>query len=74
LKDDKNITPKEMLLWIMRERFKMNSKFKIYFQTLPDEFRTGLRFDHNVIYMLEGTETSSKLHFVKGCCADVVTY
>ncbi|RZR88462.1 hypothetical protein BHM03_00016037 [Ensete ventricosum] len=31
-----------LLLWSMRERFNPNSKFKIYFDTLPEEFNTVL--------------------------------
>ncbi|KAG6520126.1 hypothetical protein ZIOFF_017158 [Zingiber officinale] len=42
LKKLDDITPETMLLlWSMRERFNPNSKFKIYFDTLPTEFNTA---------------------------------
>ncbi|KAJ8470563.1 hypothetical protein OPV22_024906 [Ensete ventricosum] len=44
-----------LLLWSMRERFNPNSKFKIYFDTLPEEFNTGLSFGVDSLTVLEGT-------------------
>jgi hypothetical protein len=31
-----------LLLWSMKERHNCSSKFKIYFDTLPEEFKTGI--------------------------------
>lgn len=31
-----------LLLWSMKERFDFNSKYKVYFETLPQEFKTGI--------------------------------
>ena len=31
-----------LLLWSMKERYNSNSKFKIYFETLPEKFGTGM--------------------------------
>ncbi|WOL19036.1 hypothetical protein Cni_G27833 [Canna indica] len=56
LKELDGITPETMLLfWSMRERFIPNSEFKIYFDTLPKEFNTGLRFGIEALAALEGT-------------------
>ncbi|XP_050220001.1 uncharacterized protein LOC126670340 isoform X2 [Mercurialis annua] len=44
-----------LLLWSMKERHNCNSKFKIYFDTLPKEFNTGLSFGVDAIMALEGT-------------------
>ncbi|URE15978.1 SET domain containing protein [Musa troglodytarum] len=44
-----------LLLWSMRERFNPNSKFKIYFDTLPEKFNTGLSFGVESLTVLEGT-------------------
>ncbi|KAG6517502.1 hypothetical protein ZIOFF_020894 [Zingiber officinale] len=56
LKKLDDITPETMLLlWSMRERFNPNSKFKIYFDTLPTEFNTGLNFRVDALAALEGT-------------------
>ncbi|XWS28089.1 hypothetical protein CRYUN_Cryun25bG0035700 [Craigia yunnanensis] len=35
------------LLWSMKERHNCNSQFKIYFDTLPENFSTGLTFSCN---------------------------
>nr|XP_010913651.1 uncharacterized protein LOC105039260 [Elaeis guineensis] len=44
-----------LLLWSMRERYNSNSRFKIYFDTLPEEFNTGLSFGVDALSVLEGT-------------------
>ncbi|XP_057995233.1 uncharacterized protein LOC110640922 isoform X2 [Hevea brasiliensis] len=44
-----------LLLWSMKERHHCNSKFKIYFDTLPKEFNTGLSFGVAAIMALDGT-------------------
>ncbi|KAJ8751007.1 hypothetical protein K2173_016188 [Erythroxylum novogranatense] len=44
-----------LLLWSMKERHNCNSKFKIYFDTLPKEFNTGLSFGVDAIMALDGT-------------------
>lgn len=31
-----------LLLWSMREKHNCNSKFKIYFDSLPEKFNTGI--------------------------------
>lgn len=33
-----------MLLWSMRERQNSESRFRFYFETLPEEFHTGITF------------------------------
>jgi len=30
-----------LLLWSMKEKYNCDSKFKIYFDTLPEKFNTG---------------------------------
>ncbi|KAF9680560.1 hypothetical protein SADUNF_Sadunf06G0134300 [Salix dunnii] len=44
-----------LLLWSMKERHNCTSKFKIYFDTLPEEFKTGLSFGVDAIMALDGT-------------------
>ncbi|GLT71480.1 hypothetical protein SLA2020_434950 [Shorea laevis] len=44
-----------LLLWSMKERHNCNSKFKIYFNTLPEKFNTGLSFGVDAIVALDGT-------------------
>ncbi|CAN1229313.1 [Fructose-bisphosphate aldolase]-lysine N-methyltransferase, chloroplastic [Linum grandiflorum] len=44
-----------MLLWSMKERHDTNSQFKIYFDTLPEEFNTGLSFGVDALMALDGT-------------------
>uniref|UniRef100_A0A1D1YF49 Putative ribulose-1,5 bisphosphate carboxylase/oxygenase large subunit N-methyltransferase, chloroplastic n=1 Tax=Anthurium amnicola TaxID=1678845 RepID=A0A1D1YF49_9ARAE len=44
-----------MLLWSMKERHDSNSQFKVYFDTLPKEFKTGLSFGIDALAALEGT-------------------
>ncbi|KAL6662069.1 hypothetical protein ACP70R_001453 [Stipagrostis hirtigluma subsp. patula] len=56
LKDFSNITSEPMLLlWSMRERYNLSSKFKTYFETLPANFNTGLSFGIDALATLEGT-------------------
>ncbi|GLT80379.1 hypothetical protein SLA2020_518210 [Shorea laevis] len=50
------MTPETMLLlWSMKEKHNCNSDFKIYFDTLPEHFNTGLSFGVDAIMTLEGT-------------------
>ncbi|XVE80001.1 hypothetical protein DITRI_Ditri14bG0103500 [Diplodiscus trichospermus] len=44
-----------LLLWSMREKHNCNSQFKIYFDTLPENFNTGLSFGVEAIMALDGT-------------------
>ncbi|XP_020227119.1 fructose-bisphosphate aldolase-lysine N-methyltransferase, chloroplastic isoform X3 [Cajanus cajan] len=44
-----------LLLWSMKEKYNCDSKFKIYFDTLPEKFNTGLSFSIEAITMLDGT-------------------
>ncbi|KAI3775319.1 hypothetical protein L1987_49890 [Smallanthus sonchifolius] len=44
-----------LLLWSMKEKHNIKSKFKIYFDSLPETFNTGLTFGINAIMALEGT-------------------
>ncbi|XP_057422050.1 uncharacterized protein LOC130715911 [Lotus japonicus] len=44
-----------LLLWSMKEKYNCDSKFKIYFDTLPEKFNTGLSFGIEAIAMLDGT-------------------
>ncbi|CAJ1941867.1 unnamed protein product [Sphenostylis stenocarpa] len=44
-----------LLLWSMKEKYNSDSKFKIYFDTLPEKFNTGLSFSFEAITMLDGT-------------------
>jgi len=56
LKDFNNISSETMLLlWSMRERYNLSSKFKAYFETLPANFNTGLSFGIDALAALEGT-------------------
>lgn len=56
LKGIDGISPETMLLlWSMKEKDNKNSKFKIYFDTLPEAFNTGLSFRFDAIMALDGT-------------------
>ncbi|KAK4431957.1 N-lysine methyltransferase SETD6 [Sesamum alatum] len=44
-----------LLLWSMKEKHNISSKFKLYFDTLPEKFDTGLRFGINALMALDGT-------------------
>ncbi|XP_043710342.1 uncharacterized protein LOC122659276 [Telopea speciosissima] len=56
LKKINTITPEILLLlWSMKERYNSDSKFKIYFETLPEAFNTGLSFGIDSLTALEGT-------------------
>ncbi|XP_027916187.1 uncharacterized protein LOC114175624 isoform X2 [Vigna unguiculata] len=44
-----------LLLWSMKEKYNSDSKFKIYFDTLPEKFNTGLSFSIEAITVLDGT-------------------
>ncbi|KNA09545.1 hypothetical protein SOVF_152550 [Spinacia oleracea] len=44
-----------LLLWSMRERHNVDSKYKIYFDTLPEQFNTGLSFGLDAMVALDET-------------------
>ncbi|KAF5787564.1 putative [Fructose-bisphosphate aldolase]-lysine N-methyltransferase [Helianthus annuus] len=44
-----------LLLWSMKEKHDINSRFKTYFDSLPETFNTGLNFGIEAIMTLEGT-------------------
>ncbi|KAK6796303.1 hypothetical protein RDI58_004004 [Solanum bulbocastanum] len=44
-----------LLLWSMKEKHSPDSKFKLYFDTLPEVFNTGLSFGMEAIMALDGT-------------------
>ncbi|KAL0346032.1 UNVERIFIED_CONTAM: hypothetical protein Sradi_4434500, partial [Sesamum radiatum] len=44
-----------LLLWSMKEKHNNNSKFKLYFDTLPKQFDTGLSFGIDAVMALDGT-------------------
>ncbi|PIN14092.1 [Fructose-bisphosphate aldolase]-lysine N-methyltransferase [Handroanthus impetiginosus] len=44
-----------MLLWSMKEKHNKNSRFKLYFDALPEKFNTGLSFGIDAIMVLDGT-------------------
>lgn len=44
-----------LLLWSMREKHNSNSRFKLYFDSLPKAFNTGLSFGIDAIMALDGT-------------------
>ncbi|XP_038889412.1 uncharacterized protein LOC120079325 isoform X2 [Benincasa hispida] len=44
-----------MLLWSMKEKHIADSKFKVYFDTLPEAFKTGLSFGVGAMKTLDGT-------------------
>ncbi|XP_048593158.1 uncharacterized protein LOC106357705 [Brassica napus] len=44
-----------MLLWTMREKHNLESKFKPYFDSLQESFCTGLSFGVDAIMVLDGT-------------------
>ncbi|CAK9169427.1 unnamed protein product [Ilex paraguariensis] len=44
-----------LLLWSMKEKHNHNSKFKSFFDTLPEAFNTGLSFGIDAIMALDGT-------------------
>ncbi|XP_024980101.1 uncharacterized protein LOC112517038 isoform X1 [Cynara cardunculus var. scolymus] len=44
-----------LLLWSMKEKHDINSKFKVYFDALPEAFNTGLSFGIEAVMALDGT-------------------
>ncbi|KAG8367717.1 hypothetical protein BUALT_Bualt16G0102000 [Buddleja alternifolia] len=44
-----------LLLWSMKEKHNNNSRFKLYFDTLPETFNTGLSFGIDAVMALDGT-------------------
>ncbi|KAG9134921.1 hypothetical protein Leryth_001213 [Lithospermum erythrorhizon] len=50
------LSPETMLLlWSMKEKHDQNSKHKLYFDTLPQSFDTGLSFGVDAVMALDGT-------------------
>ncbi|KAL3841037.1 hypothetical protein ACJIZ3_025628 [Penstemon smallii] len=43
-----------LLLWSMKEKHNKSSRFKLYFDTLPEHFNTGLSFGTNAFMALDG--------------------
>lgn len=41
-----------LLLWSMKERHNGDSQFKIYFDTLPEEFHTGTCFAYEISILI----------------------
>ncbi|XP_076892644.1 uncharacterized protein LOC143544414 [Bidens hawaiensis] len=54
-KVDKISSETMLLLWSMKEKHDINSRFKPYFDSLPETFNTGLSFGIEAIMALEGT-------------------
>ncbi|KAL3623885.1 hypothetical protein CASFOL_032701 [Castilleja foliolosa] len=44
-----------LLLWSMKEKHNKESKYKLYFDTLPEKFNTGLSFGIGALMALDGT-------------------
>ncbi|KAH6819279.1 SET domain-containing protein [Perilla frutescens var. frutescens] len=44
-----------LLLWSMKEKHRKESRFRLYFDTLPENFNTGLSFGIDAIMALDGT-------------------
>ncbi|KAL5549119.1 hypothetical protein UlMin_004350, partial [Ulmus minor] len=44
-----------LLLWSMKEKYNQSSKFKFYFDMLPEEFHTGLSFGVQALMVLDET-------------------
>ncbi|XP_057767279.1 uncharacterized protein LOC130987687 [Salvia miltiorrhiza] len=44
-----------LLLWSMKEKHQNESKFRLYFDTLPENFNTGLSFGIDAVMALDGT-------------------
>lgn len=44
-----------LLLWSMKEKYNISSKFKPYYDTLPAAFNTGLSFGVHALMELDGT-------------------
>ncbi|KAK2993501.1 hypothetical protein RJ640_015185 [Escallonia rubra] len=44
-----------LLLWSMKEKHNGDSRFRVYFDTLPEAFNTGLSFGIDAIMALDGT-------------------
>ncbi|KZV32148.1 SET domain-containing protein [Dorcoceras hygrometricum] len=44
-----------LLLWCMREKYNKNSRFILFFETLPEKFNTGLSFGVDALVTLDGT-------------------
>ncbi|XP_047946499.1 uncharacterized protein LOC125192873 isoform X1 [Salvia hispanica] len=44
-----------LLLWSMKEKHNNESKFRLYFDTLPENFNTGLSFGIDAVMALDGT-------------------
>ncbi|XP_020523784.1 N-lysine methyltransferase SETD6 isoform X2 [Amborella trichopoda] len=56
LKEIDGVTSETMLLlWSMREKHDASSRFKLYFESLPKTFNTGLSFGVDALSALQGT-------------------
>ncbi|XP_054793936.1 uncharacterized protein LOC129309072 isoform X2 [Prosopis cineraria] len=56
LKEVDGISPETiLLLWSMKERHNQDSRFRAYFDSLPENFNTGLSFGIDAITTSEGT-------------------
>ncbi|GKE89766.1 SET domain-containing protein, partial [Tanacetum coccineum] len=56
LENVEGMSPETMLLlWSMKEKHDTSSKFKTYFDALPEAFNTGLSFGMEAVMALDGT-------------------
>lgn len=52
----------KMLSWLIDERSKVDSKFGVYFKTLPEEFKLGLFFSDDAELATHGTQLRSGIN------------
>ncbi|PIA37081.1 hypothetical protein AQUCO_03100083v1 [Aquilegia coerulea] len=75
LKELDGLSPETMLLlWSMMERYNSESKFKIFFETLPETFNTGLSFGIEALAALEGTLLFEEIIQAKELCPHIIRY
>lgn len=55
----------KLLVWIMEEKLDPHSNFKLYFETLPKEFKTGLYFDEDACNATSQTKLYSEIVYQK---------
>ncbi|KAH9610428.1 hypothetical protein KSS87_012099 [Heliosperma pusillum] len=66
LEDIDGISAETMLLiWSMRERHNIKSKYKLYFDALPEKFNTGLSFGLDALMALDETVVSEEIFQAK---------
>ncbi|KAL2928926.1 [Fructose-bisphosphate aldolase]-lysine N-methyltransferase chloroplastic [Bienertia sinuspersici] len=58
-------TETKLLLWSMRERHNIDSNYKLYFDSLPEQFNTGLSFGLEALMALDETLVSDELFQAK---------